>query len=93
MRTRHERGLHISNLFSLLVYLYSLGGNEIKFNSDEEEELKITLTKALVEDVDTLDENLKELGKCMFEEGETGMLNYSLSKIHLVLKSRDVSVE
>ncbi|KAK7868499.1 hypothetical protein R5R35_001907 [Gryllus longicercus] len=54
LRSRHERGLQLPQLLSLLVYVYSLGGTNISFSPAEEREMQAAMRWALQQDHEKL---------------------------------------
>jgi len=63
VKTRHERGLLLSDILGLLIHLYSLVGTDILFPAVEQSHLFGALTQALYEDREQLQGSLPKLGK------------------------------
>ncbi|XP_050462921.1 sec1 family domain-containing protein 2-like isoform X1 [Cataglyphis hispanica] len=57
IRTREKRGLDTDNILALLVHIYALAGNEIKFSPQQEQQLKEAITDAVFEDIVKLNKN------------------------------------
>lgn len=66
IKSRKERHLPLDSLLALLVYLYSLKGNEIRFSKQHEDLLKEVLSVAIFEDNKTLRNG--ELGEMVTPE-------------------------
>lgn len=66
IKTRATRGLDTENLLALLIYIYALGGPDIKFPSQQEEQLKSALIEAIYEDIKKCNETEFSCGPSIY---------------------------
>ncbi|XP_031844112.1 sec1 family domain-containing protein 2 isoform X2 [Nomia melanderi] len=57
VRTRNFRRLDIENLLALLIHVYALAGTQIRFSTQQEQQLEESLAAAIFEDFETFKKN------------------------------------
>ncbi|XP_076654308.1 sec1 family domain-containing protein 2 [Halictus rubicundus] len=57
VRTRIHRGLDIENLLALLIHVYALTGTQIRFSTQQEQQLEESIADAIFEDFEILGNN------------------------------------
>nr|XP_033321939.1 sec1 family domain-containing protein 2-like isoform X1 [Megalopta genalis] len=57
IRTRLHRGLNIENLLALLIHVYALTGTQIRFPTQQEQQLEQSIADAIFEDFEIFEKN------------------------------------
>ncbi|XP_076377338.1 sec1 family domain-containing protein 2 isoform X2 [Megalopta genalis] len=57
IRTRLHRGLNIENLLALLIHVYALTGTQIRFSTQQEQQLEQSIADAIFEDFEIFEKN------------------------------------
>lgn len=97
IKTRKERNLCLDRLLALLIYVYSLAGNDIAFSTEHEENLRDTLSEAIfedqkdllmhIEDIDVTKEKCAEIAANIIEKlQEVALIRVFMFKYTSVIK-------
>lgn len=81
LRCRHERGLDLKILLSILVHLYSIVGNQFAFTADDEALLQGEIIKAIYND------------RHLFENSLLGFKGRNVDQINLVIIQVKISIK
>ncbi|XP_069689461.1 sec1 family domain-containing protein 2-like isoform X2 [Periplaneta americana] len=88
VKTRHDRGLLLPDIFGLLVHLFSLAGTDVLFPAVEQSYLLTALKQALFEDREQLQGNLSKLVESKTEDGFTEITGNVFTKLRYVASAR-----